>query len=84
VIGDAGHHGLVAAPLNETSNPKWWTPVVPQDALDFPGNLKDAQVELAHAWTVPSHLRREGEVLASAPNEIEEAVRRYLMEETEA
>jgi hypothetical protein len=80
VIGDAGTHGLVAVPLNETSNPKWWTPVVSQNALQFPGNLKDAQVELAHAWTVPGDLRREGEVLESARKSVEEAIRGYLLD----
>jgi hypothetical protein len=78
VIGETAGGDPIAVPLNDASRPKWWTPVVPHTALRFPGNLKDAQVELAHAWTFPAGTRGVGHVLPSAVRRLEAAVREYF------
>jgi hypothetical protein len=77
VLGETDGGDLVAAPLNDASNPKWWTPVVPRTALSFPGNVKDSQVELAHAWSLPATLPAIGEVTAIGRAAVERAVLAY-------
>jgi hypothetical protein len=78
VIGETDGGDPIAVPLTDASNPKWWTPVVPHTALRFPGNLKDAQVELAHAWTLPAGIAGVGHVLPSAVRRLEAAIRDYF------
>lgn len=78
VIGATDAGDPIAAPLNDASNPKWWTPVVPRAALAFPGNLKDAQVELAHAWSLPAGVAAVGAVAPSGRGELERAIRAYV------
>jgi len=78
VIGETDLGDPIAAPLNEASNPKWWTPIVPRSALAFPGSVKDAQLELAHTWSLPAELTPIGRVTDAAQGEIERAVRAYL------
>lgn len=78
VIGETDLGDPIAAPLNEASNPKWWTPIVPRAALAFPGSVKDAQLELAHLWSLPARLEPIGEVTALARGPIERAVRAYV------
>jgi hypothetical protein len=78
VIGETDLGDPIAAPLNEASNPKWWTPIVPRAALAFPGSVKDAQLELAHTWSLPADVAAIGEVTALARGVIERAVRAYL------
>ena len=68
----------IAAPLNDASNPKWWTPVVPRAALAFPGNVKDSQVELAHAWSLPASIPAIGEVTPLGRSGLDRALRAYL------
>lgn len=77
VLGETDAGDPIAAPLNEASNPKWWTPVVARAALAFPGNVKDAQVELAHAWSLPADLASVGTVLPAGRDAVERAVRAY-------
>jgi hypothetical protein len=79
VLGETHAGALLAAPLNDAANPKWWTPVVPRTALSFPGNVKDAQVELAHVWSLPASLPSLGEVLRAGSALVERAVEAYLM-----
>jgi hypothetical protein len=78
VIGETAIGQPIAVPLNEPTNPKWWTPVVSQAAMSFPGNNTDAQVELAHVWTLPPRIRREGWVRPEGAALIERAVRQYF------
>jgi hypothetical protein len=51
VIGEAAEGQPIAVPLNDATNPKWYAPLVRAADLGLPGT-KDAQLELAHAWTV--------------------------------
>jgi hypothetical protein len=78
VVGETDTGDLIAAPLNDASNPKWWTPVVPRAALSFPGNVKDAQVELAHLWSLPAATAVVGEVTAIGRGTVERAVLAYV------
>ena len=77
VVGETILGELIVVPLNEASNPKWWTPVIAQVHMRFPGNIKDGQVELAHAWTVPGDLAAEGEVLTAGRGAVERAIAEY-------
>jgi hypothetical protein len=78
VVGETDTRDLLAAPLSDAANPKWWTPVVPRTALSFPGNVKDAQVELAHVWSLPASLPSLGEVLPSGRPLVERSVQAYV------
>ena len=78
VIGETDTGDLLAAPLNDASNPKWWTPVVPRAALSFPGNVKESQVELAHAWSLPAGTASVGEVTPLGRSAVERAIRAYV------
>ncbi len=78
VLGETDTGEPIAAPLNDASNPKWWTPVVPRGALSFPGNVKDAQVELAHLWSLPTSIAAIGEVTTLGRRALEVAVRAYI------
>ena len=77
VLGETDDGDPIAAPLNDAGNPKWWTPVVPRAALDFPDSVKDAQLELAHAWSLPDDVPVIGQVTPLARGAIERAVRAY-------
>ena len=78
VVGETDTGDLLAAPLNDATNPKWWTPVVARAALAFPGNAKDAQVELAHAWSLPAEVATVGAVAPVGREAIERAIRTYV------
>jgi hypothetical protein len=78
VIGEADSGDVVAVPLNDASSPKWWTPVVSVGSLHFPGNLKDAQLELAHAWTIPAAIPSVGRLLARGVPPVEKAIGAYF------
>ena len=78
VVGETEAGSLLAAPLNEASNPKWWTPIVTQAEMRFTGNVKDSQVELAHIWTLPAGTASEGRVLPSGAARVEAAIRDYF------
>ena len=78
VVGESDVGEPIAAPLNDASNPKWWTPVVARSALSFPGNLKDAQLELAHVWSLPADVITVGEVTPLGRSAIERAIREYV------
>ena len=51
VIGEVADGQPIAVPLNDATNPKWYAPLVRAADLGLTGT-KDAQLELAHAWTV--------------------------------
>ena len=78
VIGETDDGDPIAAPLNDATNPKWWTPVVPHAALSFAGNVKDAQLELAHAWSLPAEVAAVGEVTELGRGAIERAILAYV------
>lgn len=78
VIGESAHGEPIAVPLTDAANPKWWTPVVPSSMLRFEGNVKDAQVELAHAWTLPASVASAGRLLPGGAPPIEAAVGAYF------
>jgi hypothetical protein len=78
IIGETSLGEPVAVPLGDAASPKWWTPVVPSAALRFDGNVKDAQVELAHAWTLPAELRAVGRLLPPGIRAVEAAVSAYF------
>jgi hypothetical protein len=70
--------GILAAPLNDArGNPKWWAPRIDAADLEFVGG-KEAQVELAHLWTVEDFQMRGGAVSSRARAEIEHRVRAYV------
>lgn len=77
VVGETILGELLVVPLNDANNPKWWTPVITQVHMRFPGNIKDGQVELAHAWSVPADFAAEGEVLAAGRGAVEHAIASY-------
>ena len=77
VVGDTILGEMIVVPLNEASNPKWWTPVIERVHMRFPGNIKDGQVELAHAWTVPAEIASAGEVLVAGRGAVEQAIAGY-------
>ena len=78
IIGETADGAPIAAPLNEPSNPKWFTPEIPQAAMSFPGNIKNAQLELAYIWTLPANVATEGAVLAAGVKAVEAAIRGYV------
>ncbi len=78
IIGETVDGAPIAAPLNEPSNPKWFTPEIPQAAMSFPGNNKDARLELAHLWTLPANVATEGAVSPGATEDVEAAIRAYV------
>ena len=78
VIGETDTGDLLAAPLNDASNPKWWTPVVARAFLSFPGNVKESQVELAHAWSLPAEIASVGSVAPAGRGAVERAIRAYV------
>lgn len=79
VLGETTGGDLIAAPLNDPKgNPKWWTPVIPQVCMTFAGNLKNAQVELAHLWTLPSVTATEGTVDPTGRPVVVAAMNKYF------
>ncbi len=78
IVGETILDESIAVPLGDERNPKWWTPVIAQAHLHFPGNIKDGQLELAHAWTIPADVATEGSVLRSARGAAERAIEGYF------
>ncbi len=78
VVGATDDGDLVAAPLTDAANPKWWAPVLPRTSLSFPGNIKDSQVELAHVWSLPRSIPSIGQVLPVGHAAIERAILAYV------
>ena len=78
VLGQVSTGDLLAAPLNEAGNPKWYTPLLGREEVLMPGSSKDAQLELAHLWSLPASLPSLGSVAAAARPRILEALRTYF------
>ena len=77
VVGELPEGALLAVPLNEPTNPKWYAPVVDGSCLDFEGS-KTSQAELAHVWSFDRSLDSIGGALAECQKQIESAIRRYF------
>jgi hypothetical protein len=78
VIGVTSMGDLLAAPLNEAGNPKWYTPLLAREEVLMPGSSKDAQLELAHLWSFPRSLGAVGSVAPHAQGRILDALRNYF------
>jgi len=78
VIGAVTGGDLLAAPLNDATNPKRFTPLLARDEVRMPGSSKDSQLELAHVWTLPSSLGAVGSVLPAARSRLLRALRDYF------
>jgi len=78
VLGQTSNGDLLAAPLNEAGNPKWYTPLLGREEVLMPGSSKDAQLELAHLWSLPGSLPAVGSVAVAARPRILEALKTYF------
>lgn len=78
VIGTAAEGDLLAAPLNEAANPKWFTPLLARDEVRIPGSAKQTQLELAHVWSFPASLAAVGSVARGARGRVLAALRSYF------
>jgi len=78
VIGETTSGDLLAAPLNEAGNPKWYTPLLAREEVHMPGSSKDAQLELAHLWSLPASLPAVGSVSAAGRARVLEALKIYF------
>lgn len=78
VLGETALNDLLAAPLNESGNPKWYTPLLGREEILFPGSSKDAQLELAHLWSFPASLAAIGSLAPGAQERVLEAVKSYF------
>lgn len=78
VVGATAEDDLLAAPLNEAGNPKWYTPLLAREEVLMPGSSKDAQLELAHLWSLPGSLGAVGSVAPEARARILEALKAYF------
>jgi hypothetical protein len=78
VVGETWGGDLLATPLNDATNPKWYTPLLGCDEIVMRGSQKGAQLELAHLWTLPRSLAAVGDVAEVARARLLEAVRGYF------
>lgn len=78
VIGETTSGDLLAAPLNEAGNPKWYTPLLAREEVLMHGSSKDAQLELAHLWSLPASLARVGTVSEVGQGRVLEALKLYF------
>jgi hypothetical protein len=77
VIGLTPTGDLLAAPLNEAGNPKWYTPLLAQEEVVMSGSSKDAQLELPHLWSFPPSLASVGSIASVARDRVLEDLRAY-------
>jgi hypothetical protein len=78
VVGQTPDGDLLAVPLNDATNPKWYTPLLARSDIDMAGSTKDVQVELAHLWSFPGSLGAIGDVADRARAALLEALTRYF------
>jgi hypothetical protein len=78
VVGKTTAGDLLAAPLNEAGNPKWYTPLLAREEVLMPGSSKDAQLELAHLWSLPASLPSVGSVSPTGQARVLGALKSYF------
>ena len=78
VVGVMSEGDLLACPLNEAGNPKWYTPLVSREEVQMSGSSKDAQLELPHLWSFPGSQSSVGSIAASAQERILEDLKHYF------
>jgi hypothetical protein len=78
VVGETSQGDLLAAPLNEAANPKWYTPLLAREDVLMAGSSKDAQLELAHLWSFPGSMAAVGTVAPDARPRILQALKDYF------
>jgi len=78
VVGETALGDILAAPLNEGGNPKWYTPLLAREEVLMEGSSKDAQLELAHLWSFPGSMAAVGTVLSGARPRIKQALKEYF------
>jgi hypothetical protein len=78
VIGFVSGGDVLAAPLNEATNPKRFTPVLAPDEVSMPGSSKESQLELAHVWSFPRSVAAVGSVAPQARGRLLQALRSYF------
>jgi len=66
VVGTLPEGDLLAAPLNDAGNPKWYTPLVGREEVLMAGSAKDAQLELPHLWSFPASMASVGSLAPQA------------------
>jgi hypothetical protein len=77
IVGGLDDGSPVAAPLNDATNPLWFTPVIEAHDQIVP-NAKRVQVELAHLWSFPANAATYGSVNQTARETIVAALRAYF------
>ncbi len=77
VLGALDDDSPLAAPLNDATNPVWFTPVIEAHDILMP-NAKRCQLELAHLWSFPVMGQVDGTISAGARPAITDALRTYF------
>lgn len=70
VLGPTAEEDILAAPLNDARNPKWYTPLVAKEEVLMSGSSKDVQLELPHLWSFPGSLSTVGTIAPEARERI--------------
>lgn len=78
VIGALPEGDLLAAPLNEAGNPKWYTPILAREEVMMSGSAKDAQLELPHLWSFPGSMASVGSLASGARERILPELKAYF------
>jgi len=78
VVGALDDGTPIAAPLNDATNPLWFTPIIEEADILMPGP-KRAQLELAHLWSFPSDPEARGRVSDHAAAQISGAIAAYFL-----
>lgn len=78
VIGATTSRDLLAAPLNEAGNSKWYTPLLAREEVLMHGSTKDAQLELAHLWSLPASLPKLGSISPAGQSRVLATLRTYF------
>lgn len=77
ILGELDDGSPLAAPLNDATNPTWFTPVIEANDILLP-NAKRCQLELAHLWSFPPGLQVSGSISRGTRRAVNEALRGYF------